>query len=248
MHTQMSDTRPRPVTAHSPDLPTGHPHSILARHDALGLLSRQERQAMLRWSVIRRLDRQEVLLRRGDPSRSVVMVLTGYIKLFATCPERDVVLDIVGPGDIFGEVAVLNGRPLQADAATLTRCQILAIDGRQFAHTLERSPDGPAIVTRLVSERLLRATDLVTDALGLPAPARLAKALLRLASLRPSSGEDEGGPLRMSQSDLGAMAGVTRESVNKLLSSWRHAGWIALSNGCVVSVDVEALSRLAQIG
>ena len=76
---------------------------------------------------------------------------------------------------------------------------------------------------RLVSERLQRATSQVADALALSASARLAKALLHLASVRRSCGHGDTGPLHLSQAELGAMAGLTRESVNKILGSWREA-------------------------
>jgi len=246
MNTQANRAPLPPISMQTQSRHTGHLHDVLAEHDVLGLLNPQEQQTLLRWSVIRRLDRQEVLLRRDDPPRSVILVLAGYIKLSTTCPDREVILDVAGPGDIIGDAEVLNNRELQADASTLTRCRILAIDARQFLQTVEHSPNGRAVIVKLMGGRLLRATDLVIDALGLAAPARLARVLLRLASLRSFAAEHGGSPLRISQSELGAMAGIARESVNKLLAGWRQNGWITLSNGCLVSVDVAALSEVAQ--
>ena len=98
---------------------------------------------------------------------------------------------------------------------------------------------------RLVSERLQGAIEQVTEALSLSGPRRLARALLRLASLSSAEPRDR---LRVSQSDLGAMAGITRESVNKCLSSWREAGWVKIAGGTIDSVNTVALQQLLQEG
>ena len=99
---------------------------------------------------------------------------------------------------------------------------------------------------RLVSERLQRMTEQMVDALALSAQARLAKAIMLLARLRSSSPEHRGKvQLTLSQTELGAMTGLTRESVNKHLGVWREAGWILLSDRSVTLIDVSALSDIA---
>lgn len=222
------------------------PCKLIAGHSALGSLPEADRLSLMQWSTIRVLQRRETIFRCGDPGRTVVLVLEGYVKLSTALADgREVVLEIVGPGGCFGELAVLNKWPREADAMTLSRCRVLAIDGRQFTQVIERRPEGMLAVTRMVSERLQRAMEQVVDALVLPAPARLAKALILLAKLR-SSGLHHGDriPLRLSQSELGSMTGLTRESVNKHLGAWRDAGWILLSRGSVTLLDIAALSDL----
>ena len=88
----------------------------------------------------------------------------------------------------------------------------------------------------------------MVDSLALSAAARLAKVLMRLAKLW-SPGLHQGDPVRLllSQSELGAMSGLSRESVNKLLGSWRDAGWIRLSNRSVTLRDVAAIARLSRV-
>ena len=95
---------------------------------------------------------------------------------------------------------------------------------------------------RLLSERLSMATARSMDAVSLPAPVRLAKALLHLADLhsRYVDGQVLIG-FRLSQRELGAMTGMIRESINKHLKAWRAAGWVALSGSAVTLRDVGAL-------
>jgi CRP/FNR family cyclic AMP-dependent transcriptional regulator len=155
---------------------------------------------------------------------------------------REVVLEIAGRGAIFGELAVLNGNPRQADATTLAACRVMAIDGGLFRRSLAATPEAMFAAIRLLSERLSAITAREMEAVSLPAPVRLAKALLRLARLQPGRVED-GVQLdfRLSQRELGAMTGLIRESINKHLKAWRAAGWVELSGGNVTLRDVHAL-------
>lgn len=229
----------------APRIPGAQPPSVLALNVAFRCLPEQDRQALLRWSVIRNIRRQETVFRQGEPGRAVLVVIEGFVKLTRNLEDREPTLDVVGPGQCFGEVAVLNRWPHDTDATALSNCRLLSIDGRQFAQLLDGTRHGQAAVLQLLSERLRRMTEHAADALGLPAPARLAKALLHLSSLQSTSlHRPHGIPLRLSQSELGAMAGLTRESVNKILGGWRDNAWIQLAGGNVTVIDVQALSDL----
>jgi CRP/FNR family cyclic AMP-dependent transcriptional regulator len=165
------------------------------------------------------------------------------VKLSAMAAHgREVVLEIAGPGTIFGELAVLTGLPRRADATTLTACRVLAIDGLAFRRLVAHTPEAMFAAIRGLSERLFAVTTQGMDAVSLPAPVRLAKALLHLAELH--SQRVDGGVLigfRLSQRELGAMTGLIRESINKHLKAWRAAGWVELSGASVTLRDVAAL-------
>ena len=113
-----------------------------------------------------------------------------------------------------------------------------------FRQTLAGSPDAMFATMRLLCERLSAVTTRGLDAVALPAPVRLAKALLHLADLDSQlvNGSTQIG-FRLSQRELGAMTGLIRESINKHLSAWRAAGWVELSGGSVTRCDVSALRR-----
>jgi CRP-like cAMP-binding protein len=218
-----------------------------SKRSVLDCLPSADRQALMRWSTQVTVAKRDLVFRQGDPAASLFVVQEGYVKLSAMVDNREVVLQVLGPGDCFGDVSVLNHWPRATDAAAVTRCRLLAIDGRQFRLALERRPETALAVMRLVSTRLHAATQRIVDALALPAPARLAKVLMLLTRLHATGAEQPGGVrLLLSQSELGSMSGLTRESVNKHLNQWREAGWILLSGGAVTLLDPEALTALAQ--
>ena len=128
-------------------------------HRILGLLPERDLLALLRQSSTRSLPKNRVLFRFGDEGRSVVLILQGYVKLSAMAPNgREVVLEIAGPGSIFGELAVLNGSPRQADATTLTSCRVMAIDGALFRRSLAATPEAMFAAIRLLADRLSAVT------------------------------------------------------------------------------------------
>ncbi len=222
------------------------PRQSIGDHRALSFLPERDLSALMQWSAVRVLSRRAAIFRHGDPGSTVFSVLEGYVKMSTTLANgHEVTLDIIGPGGCVGVVAVLSRWPHEVDATALSRCRVLAIDGRQFRQVLDRRPEGLAAAMRLVSERLRRTTEQIVDAFILSGPERLAKLLMQLAGLRsPSPRGGDTVPLRLSQSELGSMTGLTRESVNKHLGTWRDAGWITLSSGSVTSIDVAALSSL----
>jgi len=209
----------------------------------LGLLPERDLSALLHQSSVRSIPKNRVLFRHGDEGRAVVLILNGFVKLSTDAPNgRQMVLEIAGPGSIFGELAVLNGGPRQADATTLTACQMLAIDGALFRRLLASTPEAMFAAMRLIGDRLSAVTAREMDSVSLPAPVRLAKALLHLATLH-SKRLDDGVHIgfRLSQRELGAMTGLIRESINKHLKTWRSLGWIEISGGGVMLRNVSAL-------
>jgi CRP/FNR family transcriptional regulator, cyclic AMP receptor protein len=216
---------------------------MIKEQSILSYLSEQDLLTLVRQSPVRALPKNRVLFRSGDEGRSVVLVLQGYIKLSTMAANgREVVLEIADPGTIFGELAVLNDSPRRADATALTPCRVMAIDGALFKRLVGRTPEAMFAAIRQLSERLSAVTEQGMDAVSLPAPVRLAKALLHLAALH--SQRVDGGVhigFRLSQRELGAMTGLIRESINKHLNAWRSAGWIDLAGSSVTLRDIGAL-------
>jgi CRP/FNR family transcriptional regulator, cyclic AMP receptor protein len=218
----------------------------LRQHPVLGHLDADGLGSLVQKVAVQRFPERAQIFHQGDESRSVMAVADGYVKLSAvTLNGREVVLDLAGPGSVFGELAVLNSWPRAATATALAECVLLSIDGVAFSRAVGRTPQAMLELIRLLSRRLRKTTEQITDVIDMPTPARIAKALLQLAALH--SKPVPGGlqiELALSQRELGAMTGLIREIINRHLSNWRDAGWLRLSDRNIVLTDVQALRTL----
>ena len=170
------------------------------------------------------------IFRKGDPGAGLLAVLSGLVRISVPSHDgREIVLNIVGANDIFGEVALLDGHPRTADATAVTRCQLLALDRRDFVTVLQEEPAFAIKLLELVSRRLRRTSEQVEDLTFTDLPTRLAKAVLRLADIQ---GVGDGGVrIAVTQKELGRTIGFSRESTNKCLRDWEEAGHIVLEKG-----------------
>jgi CRP/FNR family transcriptional regulator, cyclic AMP receptor protein len=189
----------------------------------------------------RRYRRGETVFVTGDPGTSLCMVSTGRVKLALTSTEgREVILDVLGPGEVFGELALLDGEPRSADAVAVERTELLLLQRDEFIRFLRARPEVAINLLGVLSRRIRRDTQLVQDAAFLDVPARLARTILRLAE----RGED--GLLRtprLTQSDLAAVAGTTRETLNKWLGFFADQGLIQWRDSRVEVLDADRLRR-----
>ncbi len=220
----------------------------LMRQPILRPLDRAALEGVLAFAHVREVRARKKLFSAGDAGSALFLVMSGWIKLSRPGEAgRDIVLELAGPGSAFGELAVLCGLPRAADAVALSAARLLAIDGRALIAALKAHPDALLGVVRLLGERLARTTAQMAET-QVPAEPRLARALLRLAALDPKP--TRSGlliDLGLSQSDLGELAGMARESINKLLSAWRDQGFITLAGRTVTLVDLPALRGIAEM-
>jgi CRP/FNR family transcriptional regulator, cyclic AMP receptor protein len=218
----------------------------LARHPLMQRLAGNDLRTLVGDAAVGVFDERATLFAQGVEGRSVLVVVHGYVKLSAvTRGGREVVLDVVGPGDVFGELGVLTDRERAATATSLTSCSVLSIDAHAFLAALGRSTEAMLWMIRLLGRRLNRTTEQMIDGLELPAPARLAKALLELAALHSRPAADGLRiSLPLSQRELGAMTGLIRESINRHLGIWREAGWLSQAGRTMTVHNVSALRAL----
>jgi CRP-like cAMP-binding protein len=192
--------------------------------------------------------RRETVWRQGDSASAVILAVNGYLKRSTPLSDgNEVLLGLIGPGDCSGEATVLLEQPHDANLTALSECLLLMIDARQFRHAFGQEPEALLAVMRSTTEDLHRTTQQLLDSRAQTTPGRLAKVLLCLPRA-PSSGLNGATrlALRLSQSELGAMAGICREVVNRYLGIWRDAGWIELSDGRVTAFDMTAISGLSR--
>jgi CRP-like cAMP-binding protein len=159
----------------------------------------------------------EIVFSQGDPGDALYAVVTGKIRISAGAADgREIFLNIMEPGDSFGEIALLDGGTRTASATATLPSELVTIRREHFLGLLEREPRVALELLRLCGERLRWTSGLVEDAALLKAPARLAKRLLSLGRLHgePSA---RGVTLRISQEDLASFLGVSRQVVNQYL-------------------------------
>lgn len=219
--------------------------SVLARVGLFTDLSAQELDQLAASLRRRRYVEGQIVFAQGDPGTSLYVVEEGSVRISRTSPEgKEFVLAVLGPGEFFGELALLDGEPRSADAVAQEGCQLLLLPREDFIHFIESRPRVALSLLAVVSRRLRHADQLVEDALFLDVPARLAKLLLELAETqgRPV----EAGPViasRLTQSELAARVGATRESVNKWLGFYERQGLIRSDRGLITIVRPEELRK-----
>jgi CRP/FNR family transcriptional regulator, cyclic AMP receptor protein len=192
--------------------------------------------------------RGEIVFSAGDPGDALYGVVSGRIRISAgTAEGREIFLNVMEPGDTFGEIALLDGGTRTATATATEPTELVSIRREPLFELLEREPKAALELLRLCGERLRWTSGLLEDAALLDAPARLAK---RLLSLGEQHGEDGAGGrlVRISQEDLSNFLGVSRQAVNERLQDWKARGWVALGRGTVTVRDAAALRRAISAG
>jgi CRP-like cAMP-binding protein len=177
---------------------------------------------------------------QSDAGRSLFAVLAGEVRiLFAAADGREHVLRHVGAGEIFGEIGVLDGKPRSANAIAATRCRLLVLDRSSLLALIAAQPEAALQLMTTLCERLRAASAQIEDLVFHPLPKRLACALLSRMSGRKAASID------VTQSELGRLTGVTRETVNKRLRAWQAEGVVSLSPGRITILDVCQLQELS---
>ncbi len=193
----------------------------------------------------RRYARGEALFREGDPGFGLYVIEQGRVKVALTSPEgRERILALRGPGDVLGELAVLDGGACSEDAVALEACTAVFLRREAVADFLERHPESALRLLQLLARRLHSTELQLRDAASQNVRRRLARALLQLGAEQGVRNDDN--TVRcpsLTQSDLAHLIGVTRESVNKWLRRFERAGLIRRSRGRVVLLDPEGLER-----
>ena len=211
-------------------------------------LTAQQLEQLAARLVERRFTDRQIIFRRGESGSSMMIVLEGRVRIGVTSAEgREVLLSIVEPGQLFGELALLDGQPRSADASALGRCRLLVLDRRDFLAVLRQSADAAINLCELVSERLRATNAQLEGALFLTVEARLARLLLTLS--RRQGGPTTGGGIRveagLSQGDLGRLIGASRQEVNRHLRQWVTDGVLGLNGRALVIRNPAALRQIA---
>ncbi|MFO0990277.1 MAG: Crp/Fnr family transcriptional regulator, partial [Alphaproteobacteria bacterium] len=217
---------------------------IFAQHAFFRGLAEAAIDELVARSRIERCRRGKTIFRRASPGTAMMAVLRGSVKICTVSRNgKEAVLNVIGPGQVFGEIAVLDGGPRTADAVALVESDILVLDRRDFVPVVRAHPDLAQRLLEVLCGRLRKTSEQLEDAFFLDMPGRMAKALL---AARTGDGAGGAALVQLTQRELGEMIGTARESVNKLLHSWQEQGIVALRRGAIAVRKPDALKRLAE--
>ena len=191
--------------------------------------------------------RDAVIFSQSDPGDALFGVVTGRVRISASSAGgREVFLNIMEPGDTFGEIALLDGRPRTASASAMATSDLLIIARVQFLGLLAREPMLVEHLLRLLCTRLRWVSGFAEESALLPVAARLARRLLSLAKLH---GHDTraGIELKVSQDEMARFLGLSRQIVNQYLQTWKAQHWVDLGRGRILILDSRALEAVVAV-
>jgi len=219
---------------------------VLRQHYLFRDLTEAELDELLTHARMTRFRAGDTICLRGAPGAGMMAILSGEVTISVTGADgRQIILTRLGEGEIFGEIALLDGGERTADVVAAVDTELMTIDRRNFLPYLERHP--PISIKLLVAlcAKLRRTTEQVEDLALMDLAPRLAKRLLTLAGI---AGEPPLGAAKIesapTQGELAAMMGTSRESINRQLSAWQRDGLLRLSPGSIVIEKAEALQRI----
>ena len=219
--------------------------AILRGHNHFGKLTPDHIERLSACIVSKTVKRGTHIYAKGDPGISLCAIGKGRVKIgITTVDGKDAVFNVLGKGDIFGEIALLDGNPRTADATAATDCELFVIDGRDFIPLIREEPDIALRIIEILCANLRRTTAQAEEVMFLDLPSRLAKALMRLVD--PDTARKEERKVSTTQRDLGNMIGMSRESINKQLRIWKDKKWVRLERNAVVILATDHLAAIAE--
>lgn len=221
---------------------------LLAKQDLFRKLSDRELDDLVLAVQLRRVAAKEELCHKGDPGNQLYLIVDGVLKAQVASPSGDdIVFAMMGPGEMFGELALLGGGRRTATVVAIRDSQLIVIDRRELFPFLRRNPDAALKLLEVLAGRVQRLSTQMEDKTFLNLPQRLAKRLFELAE-RWGRKAPDGLHIeqRLSQSELGDLVATSRESINKQMKSWEKEGVAAMRDGHIVILDEKALKRISE--
>jgi len=211
-------------------------------------LDGEERNVLFSRIHLRAYSPGETVFLMGAAGESMMAVLSGNVRISVPSPDgKEIVLAILRPGEVFGEIALLDGRERTADATAATPCHLAILERRDVFAFLDRYPKIWPKLAEVLCSRLRNTDQHIAELALLQVPLRLAKALLRFASTEQGRTSDRQlSEVHLSQRELGNICGATRETINKCLGIWQRRGIIQIDDGLIKVANQTALEELAQ--
>jgi len=232
------------VGAHPPY--SEHIRAFLKANTFLGRLPDPALSALMERGQLRQYAKRDIIYRRGEPGDSLMVVLKGRIKLSnVNLSGKEIVLHFLVPGNIYGEIAAMDGRKRVANAVALEESEIFLIYTRDLMPTLKAHPEAMFEIIRALCEKVRAGAALIEDS-TLEMRARVARGLQRLAQHHGRRGETGTClQLALSHTELGNYLGLSRANVSRQLSQLREANVITIEAAQIVILDEDGLAEIA---
>ena len=178
--------------------------------------------------TVRTYPKHTVLISEGDRSDSLYVIRSGRVKVYVGDAEgKEVILSIQGPGEYFGELALIDDAPRSASVVTLEKSQLCVVSRADFQRCLAQNPNIAMEMIRALAARVRALTDNVRDLALLDVYGRVARTLLKLASERDGEQVIE---QRLTHQDIANMIGASREMVSRIMKDLVDGGYIKVKN------------------
>jgi CRP/FNR family cyclic AMP-dependent transcriptional regulator len=210
----------------------------------LAELTADERAELRELGSVRRYKRGDVLFHQGDDAGAVLVILAGHVKAAMLSDGREVILAFPGPGELLGELSAVDGEPRSGTVRAVDDVEALVIPGSAFRAVLEHRPRIAFELLRSVIERLRTADRQRVDYAVNDVCVRVAG---RLVELCDRFGSEDGARveigLSLTQDELAAWAGASREAVAKAMALLRTLGWVQTERRRILVLDLDSLRR-----
>jgi CRP-like cAMP-binding protein len=218
--------------------------TLLERNRLFRGLSAAIVQQISALAIRRPYEQDAIVFSQGDPGDSLYGVVTGRVRISASTREgKEMFLNIMEPGDTFGEIALLDGNSRTATATATATSELMIIPRAQFLALLQREPTLAIHLLQLLCQRIRWTSGQAEDSALLTVPARLARRLLTLAR-QHGQNSPKGVQLVISQEEMGRFLGISRQAVNQYLQEWRAQGWVDVGRGKVTVLDEKGLQAV----
>jgi len=190
----------------------------------------------------RQVDKGTILFWQSDPSESAYVVRSGRISIVLNSPDgREMVIEEMRAGDLFGELGLLTKQPRSAGAVARSNSDLLVIPRDAFLRVMDQEPRLARLVLDLTASRLQMSVNREIALAFMNAHARLARYLLALEEQ-----ERDRGYVTASQEDLARGTGLIRQTVAKALGTWRRDGWLLTGRGRILILNRKALEEVEE--
>jgi CRP-like cAMP-binding protein len=211
----------------------------------LASLRPEDREALAPLCRMRGYEKGEVIFHEGDPADRIHFVHIGRVKIVKAAGGRDVIIEILGPGEPVGAVAVFERRPFPATAVAIEPSGILSIPEREFFSMLEKRPAMMRAVLAGLTYRLMMVNKRLADMTG-SAESRASRLFLTLAD-RVGTRRDSGVfiPLTLSRQEIADLIGTTLETAIRLMSRWQKDDLVRTEKGGFMIPSVDDLKNVS---